>query len=1221
MLRQHASRRLLAGSVPRCCTRPAPSRLLSTTAPVLRPRHAAPASILSPRATALLLTPPRLRSSVDAAPFSTSPAHLKKQPRGFFDTATSSADEEAKTKEAEEKEAEQQQQQEGEDKESSGDRAKADPAAKATTAKADAAKEADSGAAKSSVEAKSKSASDSADAAADGKASSSSGASSGGSAGGDGSGAGDGGKKGRKSSADKALQKPVVPEVYPQVMAIPIAKRPLFPGFYKAITIKDPNVASAITEMIKRGQPYVGAFLFKDENADDDIIHSADEVHDVGVFAQITSAFPLHGEGATGLTAILYPHRRIRLSTLIPPGTAGSGETSTADVEPVSDAAAPAAVTAEAEAVPEPVPEPEPIPAKPTDEEAQREKKGDVVASFEEGAVTAVPKSEAPAAALHPLHTAQYEPTSFLRKFNVSLVNVENLTEEPFDAKSPVIRAVTNEIVNVFKEVAQMNSLFRDQISTFSMSQSAGHVTAEPAKLADFAAAVSAGEPAELQEVLSSLNVEERMQKALVVLKNELMNAQLQSKITREVESKITKRQREYWLMEQMKGIRRELGIESDGKDKLVEKFKEKADKLAMPEAVRKVFDDEINKLAHLEPAASEFNVTRNYLDWLTQIPWGQRSAENFGIHNAVAVLDEDHYGLKDVKDRILEFIAVGKLRGTVEGKILCFVGPPGVGKTSIGKSIARALNRQYYRFSVGGLTDVAEIKGHRRTYVGALPGRVIQALKKCQTENPLILIDEIDKIGKGYQGDPSSALLELLDPEQNSSFLDHYMDVPVDLSKVLFVCTANMTDTIPRPLLDRMEVIRLSGYVADEKMAIAERYLAPAAKEMAGLQGADVTLSQDAIDELIKSYCRESGVRNLKKQIEKVYRKSALKIVQDLGDDVLPEAAAAEAALSSNMGTDGAAVASVTAADETAASDVASDVTSDDASSTTSSTATTSSESTSATETSEGSAASSSTTTTDKPRQPLNVPESVHVVIDRENLKDYVGPPVFTSDRLYDVTPPGVTMGLAWTQMGGAAMYVETILQSALRPSSRPSLEITGNIKAVMKESSTIAYSFAKAMMVKEFPDNHFFDKAKLHVHVPEGAVQKDGPSAGITMATSLLSLALDHHIDPTIAMTGELTLTGKVLRIGGLREKTIAARRAGCKTIVFPDDNMSDWLELPENIKEGIEGRPVKWYSDVFGIVFKDIDCEQASKCKICEWKKLHEDKDGSKKAENDD
>ncbi|KAK0718234.1 ATP-dependent protease La [Lasiosphaeria miniovina] len=954
-----------------------------------------------------------------------------------------------------------------------------------------------------------------------------------------GDGAGDGGRRGRKPG-DRALTKPQVPEIYPQVLAIPIAKRPLFPGFYKAITIRDPDVANAIMEMIKRGQPYVGTFLFKDENADDDIIRSPDEVHDVGVFAQITSAFPIKpgGEG-NGITAIVYPHRRIRLSSLIPPGAA--------------DASKPGEIT-------EPAP-PEPIP-KPTEEAAQ---KGDVVASFEESAVV-----QKPDAAQKTL-----SPTSFLKKFPVSLVNVENLTEEPFDPKSPVIRAVTNEIVNVFKEVASMNALFRDQVSTFSMSQSAGNVGGEPAKLADFAAAVSAGEPSELQDVLSSLNVEERLHKALSLLKKEQLNAELQSKITKDVESKITKRQREYWLMEQMKGIRRELGIESDGKEKLVEKFKEKADKLAMPEAVRKVFDDELNKLAHLEPAASEFNVTRNYLDWLTQIPWGLRSAENFGIQNAITVLDEDHYGLKDVKDRILEFIAVGKLRGTVEGKILCFVGPPGVGKTSIGKSIARALNREYYRFSVGGLTDVAEIKGHRRTYVGALPGRVIQALKKCKTENPLILIDEIDKIGRGHQGDPSSALLELLDPEQNSSFLDHYMDVPVDLSKVLFVCTANMTDTIPRPLLDRMEVIRLSGYVADEKMAIAEKYLAPQAQDLAGLKNVDVNLTKEAIEELIKSYCRESGVRNLKKQIEKVYRKSALKIVQDLGEEVLPESEA--------LTDEG-----KTALEESE----------------------TKSESSDNSETNQAATEASEKETTEKPRVALKVPDSVHVVIDKENLKDYVGPPIFTSDRLFDVTPPGVIMGLAWTQMGGAAMYIESIVQSSLTSNSRPSLEITGNLKTVMKESTTLAYSFAKSLMAKEFPDNHFLDKAKIHLHVPEGAVQKDGPSAGVTMATSLLSLALDTPVNPTVAMTGELTLTGKVLRIGGLREKTVAARRAGCKMVIFPEDNLSDWLELPENIKEGIEGRPVSWYSEVFDLIFPDLDREKANKSRIREVKKAHDE-----------
>lgn len=428
-----------------------------------------------------------------------------------------------------------------------------------------------------------------------------------------------------------------------------------------------------------------------------------------------------------------------------------------------------------------------------------------------------------------------------------------------------------SELINVFKDIAQLNPLFRDQIANFSVSQSASNIFEEPDRLADFAAAVSQGEITELQAVLEAENIEDRLGKALVVLKRELINAQLQSKISRDVESKIQKRQREFYLMEQLKGIKKELGLESDGKDKMIEKFKTKITQLSIPDPVRKVIDEEISKLSTLEQASSEFSVTRNYLDWLTSIPWGQHSTENFSLPHATKVLDEDHYGLKDVKDRILEFLAVGKLRGTVEGKIICLVGPPGVGKTSIGKSVARALDRQFFRFSVGGLTDVAEIKGHRRTYVGAMPGKIVQALKKVQTENPLVLIDEIDKVGKGYNGDPSSALLEMLDPEQNSAFLDHYLDVPLDLSRILFVCTANMLDTVPAPLLDRMEVIEVSGYVADEKAAIAERYLAPQAKEASGLKDANVTLSPEAIEALIRSYARESGVRNLKKHIEKV--------------------------------------------------------------------------------------------------------------------------------------------------------------------------------------------------------------------------------------------------------------------------------------------------------------------------------------------------------------
>ncbi|KHJ34244.1 putative atp-dependent protease la protein [Erysiphe necator] len=959
------------------------------------------------------------------------------------------------------------------------------------------------------------------------------------------SGVNEGGKKVRKGSTEKSLQKPTPPEIYPQVLAIPLSKRPLFPGFYKPVTIRNKHVIAAIQDLLKRGQPYIGAFVFKDENSEGDIIENINDVYETGIFAQITGAYTNNGEGG-GVTAIFYPHRRVKITSLITPDS----ESTSAELQTGENTASDLAI-------------PDVIPSKQQKDELASEKKGNIVASFEESAINQKTTEKPPS----------YELSSFLEKHPVSIAKIENLVEEPHDSKSSMIRALTNEIVNVFKDVASLNSLFRDQISTFSMSHSSGNVLSEPAKLADFAAAVSSGDVADLQDILETLNVEERLKKALVVVKKELMNAKLQSKITKDVEKAIADRQREYWLMEQMKGIRRELGIESDGKDKLVTKFREKGEKLAMPEVVKKVFDEELSKLAHLEPAASEFNVTRNYLDWLTQIPWGQRSAENFGINNAMTVLDEDHYGLKDVKDRILEFIAVGKLRGTVEGKILCFVGPPGVGKTSIGKSIARALNRQYYRFSVGGLADVAEIKGHRRTYVGALPGRIVQALKKCQTENPLILIDEIDKLGRGHQGDPASALLELLDPEQNNAFLDHYLDVPVDLSKVLFVCTANMTDSIPRPLLDRMEMIELSGYVSDEKIAIAERYLGPAAKELAGLKNVDVNLSRDAIEELIKSYCRESGVRNLKKHIEKIYRKSALKIVQDLGET---------GSVEKNL-TD----------EENFASKESSKDISD------------------VNESSEN----IEKHTTENPQVNFNIPDDVHICIDKENLKDYVGPPVFTSDRLYDVAPAGVAMGLAWTQMGGAALYVESILESALSADSRPAFEITGNMKSVMKESATIAYSFSKSVMVKKFPDNVFFDKAKIHLHCPEGAVPKDGPSAGITMATSLLSLALDKPLDPNIAMTGELTVTGKVLRIGGLREKTVAARRAGSKMIIFPNDNMSDWIELPDNIKEGIEGHPVKWYSDVFDLVFTDLDETRANNL----WEDHLTKKDDKKKKKS--
>ena len=830
---------------------------------------------------------------------------------------------------------------------------------------------------------------------------------------------------------------------------------------------------------MKRGQPYVGAFLLKDEEEDSDVIVSMDRVHRVGVFAQITSIFPAHSGSKTddseeGITAVLYPHRRIVIDELITP-----------------------------------MPKDQPVPSQPPEapkavaEQENKEDESDDTSSI-------------------PSHNPPFQ-TAFLHQYEVSLVNVTNLQMEPYDRKpSQYTRAVMSELISVFKDIANLNPLFRDQIANFSISQGAGNVFEEPEKLADFAAAVSSSDTEELQGVLESMNIEDRLQKALLVLKKELVNAQLQSKISKDVENKIQKRQREYYLMEQMKGIKKELGIESDGKDKLIEKFKEKASKLNMPEAVRTVFDEELAKLQTLEQAASEFNVTRGYLEWLTSIPWGVHSPDNYAISRARDVLDEDHFGLKDVKDRILEFLAVGKLRGTVEGKIICLVGPPGVGKTSIGKSIARALDRQFYRFSVGGLSDVAEIKGHRRTYVGAMPGKAIQALKKVGTENPLILIDEVDKLGRGYNGDPSSALLEMLDPEQNSSFMDHYMDVPVDLSRVLFVCTANTLGTIPQPLLDRMEVIEVSSYTAEEKRHIARGYLAPQAKEASGLKEADVSLPDESIDFIIRRYARESGVRGLRKLLEKVYRKVAFDIVKEHGEEVFPEPS-----------------------------------------------------SESETKPLPTSAKNESIQVTKQERSPMAVPPNVSVVINEEQLRDYLGPPIYHKDRMYTHTmPAGVALGLGYLGNGsGSLMPIETTLMPG-----KGNLHLTGKLGDVIKESASIALSWVKSHayelgLTKE-PGDTLLDHRDVHLHMPEGAIGKEGPSAGVAFAVSLISLLTDRSLPTKLAMTGEVSLRGMVLPVGGLKEKLLAAHRAGITTVILPAHNRpSVEADVPKSVLDDLE------------------------------------------------
>ncbi|KAF8837274.1 ATP-dependent protease La [Paxillus ammoniavirescens] len=923
-----------------------------------------------------------------------------------------------------------------------------------------------------------------------------------------------------RTPTPSSIAKQSVPEVYPQVLALPIARRPLFPGFYKAVVVRNPAVVAAIKEMMKRGQPYLGAFLLKDENTDSDVITDINSVHPVGVFAQITSVFAANtGSGndkEEGLTAVLYPHRRIKMTELLKAGE----HPSVANVEP-EDA--------------QTVTPPDTPPPSPSPESA-------------EGGVAQMPPG-----------TVQ---TSFLHKHAISIVQVDNLVTEPYNKDDQYIRAFMSEIVTVFKDIAQLNPLFRDQITNFSINQVASNVFDEPDKLADFAAAVSSGEVGELQDVLESLTVEDRLRKALLVLKKELINAQLQSKLSRDVDSKIAKRQREYYLMEQLKGIKKELGMESDGKDKLIEKFKERAAALKMPEGVRKVFDEELNKLMGLEPAASEANVTRNYLEWLTQIPWGQHSTENYSISHAQAVLDEDHYGLKDIKDRILEFLAVGKLRGTVEGKIICLVGPPGVGKTSIGKSIARALNRQFFRFSVGGLTDVAEIKGHRRTYVGALPGKIIQALKRVGTENPLVLIDEVDKIGRGINGDPASALLEMLDPEQNNGFLDHYMDVPVDLSRVLFVCTANNLDTIPAPLLDRMEVLEVSGYVSEEKSVIAEKYLGPQAREASGLKDADILLDPSAVDMLIKYYCRESGVRNLKKHIDKIYRKAALKLILELGEDIFPEPAAANP---SATGTNPSTVES-----QEPQSNEPSE--------------------TSSAEISPQESTERKTVTTQE-RQPLQVPDHIHVRITPENLKDYVGAPVYHKDRMYVLAPPpGVSTGLGYLGNGsGAVMPVE-----AMSMPGKGGLQLTGKLGEVIRESAQIGLSWVKAhayeLGITKTADEQFLTDRDIHVHMPEGSIGKEGPSAGTAILSAFVSLFTKTRINPDIAMTGEISLVGQVLPVGGLKEKILAAHRAGIKTILAPAANRADIEDkVPESVKTGIRFVYVEDVREVLHEVFK--------------------------------
>lgn len=1004
--------------------------------------------------------------------------------------------------------------------------------------------------------------------------------------------------------APPAKKKKSPAQTYPEILAVPISDRPLLPGFHRALVIRDPNVMKAIDEMITRGEPYLACFFLK-EFSNADVIQDASEVHDIGVIAEIQIQSQDHKRSTVDASnepvyvLILYPHKRVRLNSLKNPPTSGGKVSYAAVSEDVAEDGELLLTSKDLESYSE-----EFLEAR---EEAKRAKKDDGAAkddtkdAKDTKEVAKDTKDGKETAEKYDSSSLQESPYSFLSTYDVSTAAISLIEDKPHDKNNRVITTLTNEILNVFKMLRAEDATLREQLSSVvgDILRTEPAVLQEPGRLADFAAALCAGEGKEIQAVLTALDLETRLNRALILLKREHTNAKLQQKIARDVENKLNSKHKKFLLTEQMKAIKKELGVD-DGKEKLVEKFNERAEKLDMPENIQKVFEEEMTRLQSMEPSSSEYSVTRNYLDWITQIPWNKTTEDRFNLPQAQEVLDGEHYGMKEVKDRILEFIAVSRMKGGLTGKILLLQGPPGVGKTSIGKSIAKALNRQFYRFSVGGTNDASEVKGHRRTYVGAIPGRLVQALKQTQTENPLILIDEIDKLSSSRtQGDPGAALLEALDPEQNNAFLDHYLDVPIDLSKVLFVCTSNDLSTIPWPLLDRMEVIEMSGYVPDEKLNIANQYLVPQSKKETGLEKVNVNVTDEAINALNRQYCRESGVRNLKKHIEKIFRKVVVKIVGEYGqDDVATEKIIDVEPVEKDKET---ATATTTTEKKSKSKSKKEAV----------------KEEQPVKEEKETSAESAESKEPGTKAPPVSVPEDYSLTIDEKDLYDYVNSPPYSSDRMFEDPPPGVVMGLAYSPLGGSALYIECILDGGLSADSSARLSSTGNLGNVMKESTNIAYSFAKSFMIRNFPTNRFFERAGIHLHCPAGAISKDGPSAGCAVVTGLLSLALNHPIDSSISMTGEISLTGKVMKIGGLREKAVGAHAAGAKTIIMPKDNTGDWDELPDTVKEGLTPVFAGTYQEVYDTVFQGLDAKAAAEV----WKKQFDlidrklDKRGSK------
>uniref|UniRef100_H2YQ99 Lon protease homolog, mitochondrial n=1 Tax=Ciona savignyi TaxID=51511 RepID=H2YQ99_CIOSA len=899
------------------------------------------------------------------------------------------------------------------------------------------------------------------------------------------------------------------PDNFPNVPIIAVNRNPVFPKFIKMIEVKDPKMIELLRRKISLSLPYAGVFVKKDDTNEEDVVEDLNrDLYSVGTFVQIHE---MHDMGDK-MRMIVMGHRRIKLCEAL-------------DVEEdlLSDQSSE---------------------TKGIDVKDDSKTKDAAPVRIMMGKVENLASPEIP--------TTEDVPTHYCEQYYyIKRLSIVSYIKRLSDLKiNNEIKALTAEVVKTIRDIIALNPLYRESVA--QIIQAGQRVMDNPVYLSDMGAALSSGSTDELQDVLEEMDVRKRLYKSLSLLKKELELSRLQQRLGREVEDKVKATHRKYMLQEQLKIIKKELGLEKDDKDAIEEKFRSRLKDLQVPPHIQEVIDEELNKLGFLDNHSSEFNVTRNYLDWLTSIPWGSSSEDNMDLKRAKEILEEDHFGMDDVKNRILEFIAVGILRSHSHGKILCFHGPPGVGKTSIARSIARALNRQYFRFSVGGMHDVAEIKGHRRTYVGAMPGKMIQCLKKTKTDNPLVLIDEVDKIGRGYQGDPSSALLELLDPEQNQNFLDHYLDVTVDLSKVLFICTANVLDTIPDPLKDRMEMIQVSGYVAEEKQAIARKYLIPQTHEHCGLNEDKTYIEDEALGVLIKNYCRESGVRSLLQHIEKVhflltdlcpensfYSMFFVELLKHTEIAILTFISSYHARCLLNL---------FSQIHRKAAFKIVND----------------------------------------------QSEETSRIVVSQSNLEDFVGKPLFTSNRMYETTPPGVVLGLAWTAMGGSTLYIECCERSRRnsKDGSDVSIELTGRLGDVMKESARIASTFARGFLEKAEPHNSFFDGANLHLHVPEGATPKDGPSAGCTMVTALLSLAINQPVRPDVAMTGEISLTGKVLPVGGIKEKTLAAKRAGVNCLIFPRENAKDFNDLADYIKDGVETHFVEHYSEVFDIAFKQPD-----------------------------